>query len=298
MAASVLALGLVACGDDGGGSATGPGTGTSGTAGAAATAGDDKAQIARAIKLAFTTQNGNVSCKQLGTKAFVARVYGTLAHCLAVEAKNSDKPPDDVRVSNINATGDTGSAHTQFVGGDADGTAGTVDMRKESGNWRVDDLGADLLRSVLTIGLSSELKGDKTFRKPVVRGCVTKAITDLPDAQLKQFAYDAMGDKKGDSALAKLVAPCLTKPGSGGGSSNRSFVREKFEQGIEQTLSSSGVPRTTITCIEKKLRTSISDADLGKLSTSGGKTTPALQKAVVAALVACRSQPGSTSQSQ
>jgi hypothetical protein len=288
IAVFVLALAIAACGGD---AKSGSGSGSGGGAG------DDKAEIAQAIKRAFTTQDGNVSCKELSSKGFITRVYGDLAQCLKVEAKHDDPPPKDVPVSNITVTGDTGTASARFVGGEADGTNGTIEMRKESGNWRVDDLGADLLRSVLTKGLSDELKKDSTFRKPAVRTCVTKIITDLPDARLKEFAYGSIGDRKAPGQdLGKLVTPCLTKAGSGAGSGNTSFVREKFEQGIEQSLSSSGVPAATITCIKKKLRTSISDEDLGTLSTNGGKTSKALQKAVVQALTACKSQTGSTSQ--
>lgn len=284
IAVSVLALGIAACGGDGNSSSGGG-------------AGDDKAEIAQAIKRAFTTQDGNVSCKELSSKAFITRVYGDVAQCLKVEAKDHDPPPEAVPVSDITVTGDTGTAHARFVGGETDGTNGTIQMRKESGDWRMDDLGADLLRSVLTKGMSDELKKDDTFKKPAVRNCVTKIITDLPDARLKEFAYGAIGDRAAPGQdLASLVTSCLTKAGSGAGSGDTSFVREKFEQGIEQSLGSSGVPAATITCIKKKLRASISDEELGKLSTNGGKTSTALQKAVVQALTACKSRTGGTSQ--
>jgi hypothetical protein len=117
---SVLALGVAACGDGGEGAG-------------------GKTEIARDIKLAFTTQDEKVSCRQRLTKSFVKRFYGDMAQCLEKNRPEADdKPTTDVPVSNITVDGDTAKARAQFVGGDSDGAAGTVQVRKEGDRWRIE----------------------------------------------------------------------------------------------------------------------------------------------------------------
>lgn len=284
-ALSLLALSLAACGDDGGGSASSDD--------------DDRSEIARVVERAFTTQDAKVTCEQLASESFVTRVYGGVAQCMKAEKPDpEDKPPTDVSVSGVTVDGNAGTARSRFVGGDLDAVAGTVEVRKEDGEWTIDDLGADLLRSVFKTGLETELEKDKTFNKPNVRACATKLITDQPDDKIKRFGYDAIGEREGsDEEIAKLLAPCLTLARSGEGPGNRSVVRETFEAQIRRGARQDGLPRSVIDCAIEKLRSSISDEELSSSLTAKGQPTAKVQRAIVAAITACGATgAGSTTQ--
>lgn len=192
---SVLALGVAACGDGGEGAG-------------------GKTEIARDIKLAFTTQDEKVSCRHLATKSFVKRFYGDMAQCLEISRPEADdKPPTDVPVSNITVDGDTAKARVQFVGGDDDGAAGTVQVRKEGDRWRIDDLGSDLLRPKLEPQLVRGVENTR-FDKPVIRACVKKRLSDLPDDRFQRIAY-GVGHRRGSAdydagiqEFGKLLIAC------------------------------------------------------------------------------------------
>jgi len=212
---SVLALGVAACGDgdDGGG----------------------KTEIARDIKLAFTTQDEKVFCGQLATKSFVKRFYGEMAQCLEkvrrleiVRSEADDKPTRDVRVSNITVDGNAARGRAQFVGGDGDGAAGTLQVRKEGGGWRIDDLGSDLQRSLLEHQLERKIKDTSFDNKPVIRACTTKRLADLPDNRLQRLVY-GVSHRKGSAEydagrreLGKpIIFPCLALARGGEGSAGQ-----------------------------------------------------------------------------
>ena len=195
---SVLALGVAACGDgdDGGG----------------------KTEIARDIKLSFTTQDEKVFCGQLATKSFVKRFYGEMAQCLEkvrrleiVRSEADDKPTRDVRVSNITVDGNAARGRAQFVGGEDDGTAGTVEVRKEGDRWPIDDLGSDLQRSLLQPQLVRGLENTR-FDKPVIRACVKKRLSDLPDDRFQRIAYGyahRKGSAEDDAAQQEFTTQLL-----------------------------------------------------------------------------------------
>jgi len=190
---SVLALGVAACGD--GGEGAGGNT-----------------EIARDIKLAFTTQDEKVICGQLTTKSFVKRLYGDMAQCLEKNRPEADdKPTTDVPVSNITVDGDTAKARVQFVGGDGDGAAGTVEVRKEGDRWPIDDLGSDLQRSLLQPQLVRGLENTR-FDKPVIRACVKKRLSDLPDDRFQRIAYGyahRKGSAEDDAAQQEFTTQLL-----------------------------------------------------------------------------------------
>jgi len=204
---SVLALGVAACGDGGEGSG-------------------GKTEIARDIKLSFTTQDEEVFCGQLATKSFVKRFYGEMAQCL--EKVISLEPPTDVRVSNITVDGNAARGRAQFVGGEDDGTAGTVEVRKEGDRWPIDDLGSDLQRSLLEHQLERKINDTSFDNKPVIRACTTKRLADLPDNRLQRLVY-GLGHRKGSAKydagsreLGKLIIPCLALARGGEGSAGQS----------------------------------------------------------------------------
>lgn len=239
----LAAMALASCGDDGG---------------------DDEKEIADVIKRAVTTTDVKVECEETVTDDFVQRIYGDAAQCRKAERPEpGEDEADDARVSKVKVDGDSATARVVFVGGDTDGASGSLELRKEDGDWRVDDLGVDLLRSTVNTGLDSESQEEPALRRPAVRSCAKKAFADLSDDELKRVAYAAISEREGGNAeLGRLLAPCLAASGSGSGAGDVSFLREKFEEGVTRSLRRRGASQATIDCIVRRLRTTISDEQI------------------------------------
>jgi len=268
--AVLIALGLPACGG-----------------------GDDQTPaIKRAVVQASTTRDATLKCGKLATKSFVTRVYGTLAQCHTAEKpSSSDDPSTGATVSDVKVDGDSATVKVRLAGGDTDGASGTIDLRKEQGDWRVDDLGVDFLRSQVQTGLASS-GNDQTFKDPKVRDCARQAFVRLPDSELRRIAYLAIAETdEGKTAVGKLLLPCLKL--SSGEAGSVSFLRRKFESGIASSARKNGLSASTIDCINGQLRSSISDDEIAKLAFNGGKATAAMKRVSTEAFAQCAGDSGS-----
>ena len=110
------------------------------------------------------------------TKSFVTRVYGSPAQCRAAERPSGDQPPTGASTSDVKIDGDSATIKVRINGGDSDGASGTIDLRKVSGDWRVDDLGVDFLRSQVRAGFANASGGDddQPLSDPKIRDCVPR----------------------------------------------------------------------------------------------------------------------------
>jgi len=251
---------------------------------------DAKKDIAGAVKDAVVGQNLKARCEEATTKDFIRRVYGNVGQCRRAEKPEpDDEPPTDVQVSGVKIDGEQATARVRYVGGNTDGSEGAFEFRKEEGKWRIDDLGVDFLRSQVERGLKSDDQESAVLRDPKVRECARKALAGLPDDQLKRVAYAEISKRtSAQKDVARVVTPCLSQAGSGTGSGNASFLREKFEQGVAKGARRNGVPKATIDCINEKLRSSISDEEIQQTAASGGKTSAELRRKATEAVTACR----------
>ena len=259
-------MGLAACGGDGG---------------------SDEDEIADVLKRAVTTKDVKVECEETVTDDLVDRIYGDVAQCRRAERPEpDDDEPEDVRVSDVRVDGDSATARVRFVGGDTDGARGVLELRKQNGDWRVDDLGTDLLRSTVDRGLSSGVQDNEALGRPAVRRCVRNEFADLADAELRRVAYAAISERAGSEAvLARVIGPCLSIAGSGR-SGGTSFLRENFERGVRRNLRGRGLSRSRIDCIVRRLRSSVSDRQI-IAATRGGRASGLVQRAGRAAGRAC-----------
>jgi len=268
------ALGLLACGGGGG---------------------DDEQAIKRTVERSITTKDAALKCDRLGTKSFVTRVYGSPAQCHAAERPaGDDQPPTGASTSDVKIDGDSATIKVRLNGGDSDGASGTIALRKVSGDWRVDDLGVDFLRSQVRAGFANASgdDDDQPLSDPKIRDCATRAFGRLGDQQLRRIAYMAIAETdEGKAQLGKLLSPCLTTPSAGAG--NISFLRQRFESGITSGARKDGMSPRAIACINRQLRSSISDVEISKLAFNGVKPPPAIKRHTAEAFGRCQGASGS-----
>jgi hypothetical protein len=152
---------------------------------------------------------------------------------------------------------------------------------------------------VFKLGLEAQLEKGENFSDPKARACVTKLVTDLPDARLKRLAYDAAGEREGaDAEFAELLTPCVALARSGSGSGGQSLVRERFEEGLRESMRENGYAGSAISCVVKKMRSAITDEELGATVTENdNKPSPRMRRVIRTAFAACgATTEGGTSQ--
>lgn len=248
----------------------------------------DVREIRNVVRRFILSQSPRLECRVLTTRDLIQRIFGDVPQCLrAARPDKDDKPSKDVRIPDVRVEPGSATARIRLVGGDADGSTGTLELRKERGRWLVDDFGVDLLRSLLVKGVESEAKEDETLRRPAVRRCVLKAFDDLSDDELKRVAYASISKREGsEDEVVELMLPCLRQPGRDG----RTVLRDQFEEGIAKSAREDDVPRATIDCILRRLRRSVTDRQLARLATRGEESTEEIRRAVARAVLGCRSE--------
>lgn len=252
---------------------------------------DSSKQITDTLTTGLKTNDPTVLCTKTFSTGFVQRVYGTQAKCIAVETKNAktNKPATAVKVTSIKVDGATATAVVAVTGGNDDGASGQLSLVSQQKGWRVDDLSTALLRSQLDAGV----KNDRSVPANL-KTCIAGKISALGDASFRTLAYGSMGDQAAAAAQIKsIVTGCLAQTSAGAGSSgassgSTSVLRKKFEQGISESLSKDGISTAAITCVERKLRSAISDKQIVALIGAGGKSVPPkIAQATAAAMAAC-----------
>lgn len=261
-----------------------------GSGAASRTAAGDVREIKRVVERFVLAKDADVGCREVTTRDLVQRIFGDVPQCVrASRSEKGDKPATGVRTSDVEVDGDSATARIQIIGGDTDGSTGRLELRRQGRRWLVDDLGVDLLRSLIIRGLEKESQKDAELRRPGVSRCVQKAFDDLSDDELKRIAYMTISERKGSQEEAvKIVLPCLARPGSGSGG-RRSLLRDQFEKGIRREAREEDLPEAVIACILRRLRSSVTDKELAELAVRQEESTPAIARELARAAIACRS---------
>lgn len=168
--------------------------------------GDAQAQISKTLQAGLTTNDPLVLCRQSLSSGLIARIYGSVERCLAVEraASASRRPAGSADVSDIVVDGDHGTAVVAMRGGDQDGARGAVVLVRKDGDWQLEDFSTAFLRSGFSAGISG---GDADAN---LTRCVGKKVVGLDDASLRQLAFGAMGGRpEAQAQLRELVGACI-----------------------------------------------------------------------------------------
>lgn len=244
----------------------------------------DVRAIRRVVRQFVLPGNSKVLCQDVSTRDLVQRIFGDVAQCerAARSQEKGSEPPTGVRTSGVRVAGPTATADVEFVGGDTDGASGFLELRRERGRWRVDDIGEDLLRAMLVTGIESGADGG-LLRRPQVRRCVRTKFERLPDDELKRVAYMLLSERRDSRVEAvRLIVSCLRTP------DGKSLLRVQFERGITARLRERGAPRPLVDCIVRRLRVDVSERQLAELVTYEGLISPRLTRQFERAVLACR----------
>ncbi len=252
---------------------------------------DSSKQITDTLNTGLTTNSPNVLCTKTFSSGFISRVYGSQAKCIAVETKNAktNKPATAVKVTNINVDGGTATAVVAVTGGDQDGANGQLSLVSQKDGWRVEDLSTALLRSQFDAGV----KNDRSVAA-ALKTCIAGKVSGLDDAAFRSLSYGSMGDQPSASAqINTIVTDCFAQTSgaakaSGSASGSPSVLRKKFEQGVSESLKQDGISAAAIDCVDRKLRSAISDKQIVALIGAGSKAVPPkVAQATAEAMAAC-----------
>lgn len=291
LAASAIAAG---CGDDDEGGDEPVATGTTSTATTAPpssnASAEDEREIAAVIRRSLIQDDPAEECRTL-TRRLIGVIYDSPSRCrrLAADDDDDEEDPDEVDVSSVNVTGEQATAQIEASGGGFDDVTGGIDLAQEDGEWKIDDLQPDLLRTLLTAGFEEAAEEDEEelLSSRDVRTCTNDSLGDLPDRELKDLAYDAIGERSGaEERVGRLLLECLGRSDEG-----RAALRRQFEQGLRQD---DDIPRSLRDCLIRRLRQTVPDeqiADLVAARSEGRQPSPQLQQLIQQAALRCRQQP-------
>ncbi len=210
--------------------------------------GEDTAAIRAAAVRIVTTTDEEVACGELMTARYVRRIYGDLRRCHKAERPDEgERTPTDADASVVKAGDGVATVRIRIIGGDIDGVAGTISLRDESGGWRLDRTGTDLVDALVAAGLRMGF-GDDIPRDAIA--CVARRLrSSIGDGEDLLRVIVAEDRDTGPDVLRALFA---CRP---------SEIRERFESGVRDAIGDE-LPDDVTDCIIRRLRSSVSDDEL------------------------------------
>jgi hypothetical protein len=249
--------------------------------------GDDSKQITDVLTTALTSKDPAVVCEGSLTPSFMQRTYGDAARCRTVETKDlkTSERATSVDVSGVKADGERATATVALKGGDQDGSKGEITLAKVEDDWRVDDLSTALLRSQFAAGVRNDREIDSG-----VKSCLADEVKAMDEAEFRDLAYGSIGERKEtEQKFTELFTTCATKTTDGGDASGSpSFLRQKFEEGVADSLKRDGATDEQVACVKREMRKRITDEQIVEAVGKGkDKPAPEITAATAAALGAC-----------
>ena len=291
LAVLALAVGGAGCDKDDGGDAGGRDSAKRASpadekakapGGTAASPADEKA-IREVVVRLFKSSDVGWICERALTPRLFRLIYTGRAACRKAAADDEDdKPPKRVEVSDIETRGTTATARARLFGGDSGGGRGALSLVKGEAEWRLDDLSTAFLRSLTTAGL----RNDEDV-PPATGRCIGGRLRRMPDPQFKRLSFGLLGRKPAATArLLEIWSEC--ERGQGGVSS----LRRPLEKAITEQLRRARAGRRVSACVVWRLRSTLPDKLLIRLSTADDRRSKVhLNREVVAAAIACGYQP-------
>lgn len=209
----------------------------------------DRRQVAFVVDRSFTAKVPRNECATY-TPELVREVFGSTRGCLGA-ARPSALEPRRVAVRGVKVDGDEAQVFVALRGNGQSGVRGRMWLRRD-GEWRVERLGVDLLRTTLVTGLRGPAYADEPeLSSRETRRCAALTLEGLPDGRVRQIAYNAMRPMEDSGALfnEQIVRPCLTRHRAG-----RAVLRREFEAGVAEGGRAQGQSPREQRCVRRRLR--------------------------------------------
>jgi hypothetical protein len=188
-----MAMALTACG--GGSSSSG---------------GGEEAAIEKAIETSATSSDPS-KCTEVQTEAFNETETGaTGEESLKVceeEAESESEPAESVTVSNISENGDTATAEVEVNGGSLGGQSLEVEVKKEEGDWKLNELLGFANYDAAGIAATLEEKlGEEEGVSASLAKCVAEGVEEM-----SQEEAEAMVFEKSSDGIEEIAQACNNK---------------------------------------------------------------------------------------
>jgi hypothetical protein len=149
-------------------------------------------------------------CRKEISAAYLDRVYhGDLTTCLKSEGSVPEEA-SKARATKAVVKPDEKHAVVAVVlkGGSYDGAAGSVEMVREQGAWKLNDYDDALVRSSFLAAIQTLDEG--AISTPGMKACFTRQIKSMPAAQVRELVYTsaAQEEKKGKKLLLGMAEKC------------------------------------------------------------------------------------------
>jgi hypothetical protein len=187
-------VGIVACGGGGGN--------------------DDSAQITDVIQTSAKSTDP-ADCTKLETQQFVEQTelasgQAAIQQCQKDAADTSDDP-SSVDVTDVESSGDTGSANVAFHGGSFDGSTLSVALTKDGDQWKLDKVTGipNFNFAGLVHALTAKFNAEGSI-PPQVASCIVQAFTSAGADQVKSIILSGNGDQ-----LTALFSSCIPSGSTG-----------------------------------------------------------------------------------
>lgn len=236
--------------------------------------GSDEDAIREAIRLSLTTDDPKGDCNERLSDSLIQRSYGSRARCEQIQKENAGNSADSVEFAGVTVEGDAATAEIEARGGEVGRVEGVLEVKREDGDWRIDDISVPLLRRLVELGL------EQTENIPAGGPeCMAEELRGVPDAEFRDFAYQLIGQApESQRRIFELLAACK---GEGG----VSLLRLAFEEGITGSLRENDATQEQIDCVVSSVRERLGDDRLLELlgrpdanETAGRIVAPVLQE--------------------
>jgi hypothetical protein len=163
----------------------------------------EQRRIAHVLSAGFTSRDPRVVCEGSLSPALLARIYGGIAKCHALESEAGERisQAQSVDVRGVRVHGRSAAASVVIHGGNHDGARGALSLHHDAGGWRVSDISVALLRSQFEAGLRRMQSIDDAMKT-----CVTRRMRGLADGEFRKLAFGA--DAAAHARLTAVARRC------------------------------------------------------------------------------------------